>query len=301
MRPLYLAGATGGGKSSVAVALAEHTRGEIVNADAYQLYRGIEILSAAPSEADRNRVPHHLYGALDLTSECNAARYAELAEPCIAQVTKRGVLPIVVGGSGLYLKSLTHGLADLPAADPALRLRLDTLSDEELVSKLQELDPVGAEQTNLLNRRYVSRAVEICLLSGRPMSEVKAAWRDNEPEFDGVLIERPREELYARINARVPKMLAAGLIDEVAALPPKLSNTASKAIAIREVRAHLADELTLDECVAAIQQASRRYAKRQLTWLRRETGFQKVCLSESESAESAARRIRALFTHLPHA
>ncbi len=299
MRPLYIAGATGTGKSSVALALAAKLGAEVVNADAYQLYQGVEIVSAAPGAAERALVGHHLYGCLGLDEECNAGRFSRLARPVLDSLSARGVRPLVVGGSGLYLKSLTHGLSDLPA-DPTLRAELEALADDELVARLRGLDPAGAEAVNLRNRRYVMRAVEISILSGRPMSEVKTAWAGGEqPEFDGVILERPRAELYRRIDARVGQMVDAGLLDEVRALPEHLSATAEKAIGIRQVREHLAGGCSLDDCLAEIRQASRRYAKRQLTWFRREAGFQRVCLGEAEHPESAAERVLALFPSSP--
>jgi tRNA dimethylallyltransferase len=301
MRPLYIAGPTGTGKSSVALEVAARSGGEIVNADAYQLYKGLEIVSAAPSVADKALTPHHLFGCLSLAQPSNAGLYCSRATPVLAEICARGVRPIVVGGSGLYLKSLTHGLTDLPRVDAELRAELDEFSDAELVERLRQLDPVGAEQVNLQNRRYVTRALEISILSGRPMSEVKTGWREAEPDIDAVILERPRDQLYARIDARVPQMLAAGLIDEIRALPDPLSDTAEKAIGIRQVRAHLAGESTVDECVAEIQQLSRQYAKRQITWFRREAALQSVCLSEAEGPESAADRILALLPNPDHA
>ncbi len=288
--PLYIGGPTGAGKSAVALALAERCGGEIINADAFQLYRGMEVLSASPTAADRARAPHHLYGALAPTEDCNAGRYAELARPLIAGVAARGELPIVVGGSGLYLKSLTHGLADLPPADAELRSELGSLDLGELVAMLRELDPAGAESVPLQNRRYVTRAVEICLLTGRPGSELRR-WPDPPEDLRAALITRPREQLYARIDARAEAMLEAGLVEEVAALPADLSATAAKAIGIREARALLAGEIDRADCIAAIARNSRRYAKRQLTWFRREREFQSVCLAVDEPPESAATRI----------
>ena len=298
MRPLYIGGATGAGKSAVAIAIAETLGGEIVNADAYQLYSGIEIVTAAPSAADRERVPHHLFGCLRTDEDCNAGRFANLATPVIDSLLRRGKLPVVVGGSGLYLKSLTHGLSDLPPADAALRSQLDALSAEALNEELRRVDPAAATKIDAQNRRYVTRAVEISMLAGRPMSELKTDWENAAPDFDGVLIERPRDELYARINDRVPRMVEAGLLDEIRSLPPELSATAEKAIGVREVRAHLAGAQPLGDCVAAIQQASRRFAKRQLTWFRRETAFQRVCLEAADTAESAARRALSHFPNL---
>lgn len=301
MRPLYIAGPTGSGKSAIAAAFAARIGGEVVNADACQLYRRLEIVTAAPTEEDRRLAPHHLYGELDVAEECNAARYAALAKPVISSIMERGNCPIVVGGSGLYMKSLTHGLSDLPAADNALRKQLDALSLRQLVNRLRQLDPDAADQVNLLNRRYVTRAVEISILAGRPMSEMKTSWDNASPDFDGIMINRDREELYARINVRAAEMVARGLTEEIRRLPQKLSITAARAIGISEIMGHLAGEMTLEQCIDSIKQASRRYAKRQLTWFKRESGFQKVCLKQTEDTDSVVMRILSLHPRLGNA
>lgn len=298
MRPLYIAGPTGSGKSAIAATLAARIGGEVVNADACQLYRRLEIVTAAPTEEDRRLAPHHLYGELDAAEECNAASYAALAKPVISSIMERGHCPVVVGGSGLYMKSLTHGLCDLPAADAALRQQLDTLSLSQLVNRLRQLDQDAAEQVNLLNRRYVTRAVEIITLSGRPMSEVKVGWNNASPDFDGIMITRDREELYARINKRTAEMIGKGLTEEIRQLPQKLSTTAARAIGISEIKKHLAGEMPLEQCLDSIRQASRRYAKRQLTWFKKESGFQKVCLKQTEDTDSVIMRILSLHPRL---
>lgn len=300
MRPFYIAGETGSGKSSIALEIAAITGGEIVNADAYQLYKGLRIVSAAPGDGDCARHRHHLYGQIALYEEFNAAAYERLAKPLLGTLTQQQTLPIVVGGSGLYLKSLTHGLSNLPAGNPPLRAELDAMPLPELVAKLEQLDPAGAAQTDANNRRYVSRAVEICILSGRPMSELKTEWQDAAPDFDGVLIERERADLHQRINQRVPKMFEQGLREEIASLPDDISATAEKAIGLREVRSLIAGEIDRDACIEAIQTASRQYAKRQRTWFRRETGFQSVCVATDEDARSAATRILSQFPQLHH-
>ncbi len=296
--PFYLAGATGTGKSDVALGLAERCGSEIVNADAFQIYRGLDVLTAKPSAADLARVRHHLYSALDPNEVLDAARFASLASPSIAEIQGRGRVPIITGGSGLYLKALTHGISrNLPAADPALRAELTAQPLPLLAHRLHRLDPEGAAQTNLLNKRYVIRALEITLLSGRPMSELKNEWATQQPVFRGVVLVRERADLYQRINARVSRMFEGGALDEVRALET-LSRTAAKAIGVAEIRAYFAGELSRDECLDAIRQSTRRYAKRQMTWFRREKGFVPVCLAPDEGANSAIARILENFPEL---
>ena len=297
MEPFYIAGATGGGKSAVALELAVRCAGEIINADAYQLYRGMDILTAMPTAEDFRKAPHHLYSVLDLSEDSDAASYASLARQCIDTCVTRGVLPIVVGGSGLYIKALTHGLSPLPTADENLRSALADFTLDELAAWLTRLDPAGAAAMNLQNPRYVERALEISLLSGRPASELKRDWNAAEPDFEGVILDWPRQELYERINRRTHAMLDAGAIEEVRGLG-KLSTTAEKAIGIREIQAHLRGELSLEEAADQIQQATRRYAKRQITWFRREKGFQSICLNPTMDAKSAVSQILSMFPRL---
>lgn len=295
--PFYLVGPTGSGKSSIAVALAEQCAGEIINADAYQLYEGLEIVSAKPSASEIARVPHHLFGCVPINQNIDAAKFERLGRAAIAEVSARGGLPLVVGGSGLYLKTLTHGLSPLPSSEPVLRAELDAKSDAELVGQLQQLDPAGAAITNLKNRRYVIRALEITLLGGRPMSEQKNEWESATPNYRGVVIQRERAELYARINARTLQMFDCGLIDEIRSLG-ELSETAGKAIGIREVRRHLAGEIDLPTCIDKIQQTTRNYAKRQMNWFRRESQFTSICIGADDDAGSAVARILAAFPDL---
>lgn len=284
--PFYVVGPTGSGKSTVAQALAERWGGEIVNADAFQLYGGMPIITAAPTLEDRAQVPHWLYGVLAPTEESHVARYAEMAMETLREVRAKGRRPIVVGGSGLYVKALTHGLAEVPPGDPELRSELETLSQEVRVAWLEKVDPEGARSMNLRNPRYVMRALEMTLLSGYPASVLKAGWRrEPKTEVEGICLQWERAELYARINARVEEMIALGAVTEVAALPAELSSTASRAIGVRELQRHLAGEWTLAEAVAAIQQASRRYAKRQETWFRREKVFRRLSFEEALRVE----------------
>jgi tRNA dimethylallyltransferase len=290
-------GSTGTGKSAVAVALAARCGGEIINADAYQLYQGLDIVTAKPSAAELARVPHHLFGTFPIDQNIDAAKYERLGREAIDAVATRGHHPLVVGGSGLYVKTLTHGLSPLPSSQPALRAELEQQPDDQLVARLEELDPAGAATTNLKNRRYVIRALEITILGGRPMSEQKNEWQSATPTYRGVFLRRDRAELYARINARTLEMFDAGLIAEVRALGD-ISETAEKAIGIREVRRHLSGEIDLATCIDNIQQSTRRYAKRQMNWFQREPGFTSICISAADDADSAVGRILAAYPDL---
>jgi tRNA dimethylallyltransferase len=290
----FITGPTASGKSALAIALAEHVGGEIVNADAFQLYAGMDLLTAKPATADLARVPHHLYGVLPLTEACDAQRYHALAVPMIHDIHARGRVPIVVGGSGLYLKALTHGLSPLPAASPQLRTMFQHLSPGEKTAWLLQRDPESTTTVNLRNPRYVERALEICLLTGSPQSGLRRSFAQIEPQVNGVILAWDRATLYDRINQRTLAMFAAGLVEEVAAAGP-LSPTAEKAIGVREVREHLAGRATLEVTLAAIQQATRHYAKRQITWFRRERCFQTICLDSVPTAQYALTHLLELF------
>lgn len=282
---IFIAGPTASGKSALALELASRLDGEIVNADAFQLYAGLDVVTAKPSASDFARVPHHLYGVLPLTEACDAQRYHDLAGPVIDEIALRGKTPLVVGGSGLYLKALTHGLAPLPQGDAAMREKLRERPLEDKVAELLALDPAAASNVNLRNPRYVERALEICLLTGQPQSELRQSFQNAQPKVRGLVLNWEREALCHRIEARTRQMLASGALEEVAAIGD-MSITACKAIGIREIRDHLAGRLTLEQTIEAITIATRQYAKRQATWFRRETCYQTICLDSSSTAQS---------------
>ena len=276
-RPLFLCGPTASGKSALALHWARQNDAEIVNADAVQLYRGLEILSAAPSTAERAIIPHHLYGVIDPAESMDAGRYLRLAQPLIEDIQRRGKTPLVVGGSGLYLKFLTHGPSPLPQADPALRAALADIPLEELVARLRKIDPIEAARVNPHNRRYVERALEIHQLTGKAPSELRDGWESRTREVSaglrGWCLRVPRAELHQRIALRTRAMLEGGARDEVAALA-ETSATCTKAIGLREIRDWLAGHCDLATCEERINAATRQYAKRQETWFRRETWLQ---------------------------
>jgi tRNA dimethylallyltransferase len=279
----FIVGSTATGKSELGADVAREVNAEIVSADAFQIYRDLDLLTAKPDASTLAKVPHHLIGTTPLHKEMNAEKHRRAATRAIDEINSRGKLAIVVGGSGLYIKALTHGLARLPESDPKLREKLNAMSLDELRSQLIELDPKMARKIDTKNRRRLVRALEICLLTGKPASEVVAGVGDSglpgSPiPATGVFVFRDREELYTRINQRVEAMFEKGVIEEVRAAGAT-SATASQMIGLREIRELLEGRMSLLQCIAQIQQATRRYAKRQLTWFRWQTKFLPLNLS----------------------
>src|SRR5262245_35838358 len=278
-RTFFIVGPTATGKSELAADVAREVGAEIVNADAFQLYCGLDLLTAKPDAATLVKASHHLVGTTPLYEAMNAEKYRCAASRLISEIHLRGNLAIVVGGSGLYIKALTHGLAPLPESDPKLREKLKAMSLDELRSQLAELDPKTAEKIDLKNRRRVVRALEICLLTGKPFSVQRPRIQSSHSEAArGVFVFRDREELYERIDQRVETIFERGVIEEVRAAGVT-SATASQMIGLREIREFLARKKSLPQCIAEIQQATRRYAKRQLTWFWRQTTFLPLNLS----------------------
>ncbi len=276
--PLYICGPTASGKTSIALAKAKELNGEIINGDAFQVYRGLEILSAAPSSEELAQVPHHLYGICDLVETMDAARYHQLATPLIAEIGARGKKPIIVGGSGLYLKFMTHGPAEAPPGDAKLRSELDQLDLSEILRQLKERDPEEWEnqtKQNAGNRRHLSRALEICILTEGKASDLRRNFKHDPSHLEGLVLTWDREKLTERIAQRTCQMLSSGAIEEVRNLPQN-ATTACQAIGVREIKAHLNGELTHEECLEKITTATRRYAKRQENWFRRETWLKEV-------------------------
>ena len=307
----FVVGPTAVGKSEIAADVARELGAEIVSADAFQIYRGLDLLTAKPDTATRAKTPHHLIGTISILEDMNAEKYRRLALQAISEIQSREKLAIVAGGSGLYMKALTHGLSAAPAADPDLRGRLNELSLEELRQKLLRLDADAVRKIDLRNRRRVVRALEICLLTGKPVSSQRTQWSENvvaaavsggslpmrtsAATTRGVFVFRERGELYERINRRVEAMFDAGVIEEVR-MAGAMSETASKMIGLRETRELLDGKMSILQCVAAIQQATRRYSKRQLTWFRRQTNFQPLnlsLLSQNEAVKKISQLARS--------
>jgi len=273
-RIALIAGPTASGKSARAVELAEHEHGTIINADASQVYRDLRILSARPAEAEEERVPHRLFGYRDGASACSAAEWAEDAKVAIAEAIGDGRLPILVGGTGLYIRTLLEGIAPVPEIDPDIRRAVRVLSAGEAHAALTQEDPRAASRLHPNDTARLQRALEVVRSTGRGID----SWRESRTggiadrvRIDLHFIVPPVPELYARCDARVDQMIATGAVDEVAelrarALDPDLP--VMRAIGVSQLIQYLEGETELSVATAAIKQATRNYAKRQRTWLR---------------------------------
>ena len=282
----------------MAADVAHEIGAEIVSADAFQIYRGVNLLTAKPDAATLAKAPHHLIGTVPLHEEMNAEKFRTAALRAIEEIHSREKMAIVVGGSGLYIKALTHGLAVLPQVDPELRAKLNAMMIDELRSQLMQLDPETARKIDPKNRRRLVRALEICIATGKRTSDQRRQWAVADSP-SGVFVFRDRDELYTRVNNRVEAMFENGVIEEIRAAEA-MSSTASKMIGWREIHQLLAAKMSILQCVAAIQQATRRYAKRQLTWFRRQTNFEPLNLSlltHNEAVKCILLRARRSFAH----
>ena len=292
--PFFIAGPTATGKTKVAVAVAQRCGAEIVNADAFQLYAGLDVLTAKPSPRELRQVPHHLVGIVPLAETYNVARYAEAAHRCLDLITQRQRPTLVVGGSGMYIKALTHGLSPLPPAQPVFRAELEAQDTKSLQERLRRLDPVTAEVIDGKNRRRLVRAIEICVVTGRRYSDFRDLWTPDPESVPsvGVFLLRSKVELDERISRRVKEMFANGIVEEVRAIcPQSVSETASRMIGWREVQDYLRGDVSLATCIEKIEAATRRYAKRQMTWFRKERMFEHIVLSDGDDPAVAVDRI----------
>lgn len=288
-----IVGPTASGKTDCVVQLSERlaalTPLEIISADAFQVYRGMDIGTAKPSASLRARLPHHLVDILAPLQSWSAGQFAAAADALIGEILGRGGLPVVCGGSGLYVAALVGGLHDAPAADPSLRGA--SLGREELLQRLRSIDSGAADRLRSAPSHRLTRAIEMTEHSGRRLDEIRAGarWRSRF-RFRVFALEVERAELYARIDARVDAMIAAGLMEEVEGLrragvgPGMISQ---KAIGYREAHRFLDGEISREEMIRLVKRNSRRYAKRQETWIRgRFPDVRRVQLSSSHAAGS---------------
>jgi tRNA dimethylallyltransferase len=269
---ILIAGPTASGKSALALTLAQQIDGVIVNADSSQVYPELRVLSAAPTDDERRRAQHRLYGVRDGALPCSAADWAEMARREIAELHATGRMPILVGGTGLYLRTLLDGIAPVPAIDADVRERVRSAPIDENHAKLRGLDPSAAERIRATDTTRINRALEVILSTGRTLAEwqqERSGGIADEVELRPLLLLPPRKWLYARCDERFAHMIDQGAVSEVERLLARKLNQnlpVMRAIGVRELSAYLLGTSTLDEAVAAGQQATRRYAKRQYTW-----------------------------------
>jgi tRNA dimethylallyltransferase len=267
-----IAGPTASGKSALALRLAEQVGGVIVNADSAQIYHHLPILSAAPGPDELRRAEHRLYGVLDGARPCSAADWADMAKREIAEIHSAGKVPILAGGTGLYLRTLLEGIANVPPIDPGVRKKVREAPVEENRRSLQKVDPDAASRLNPADTARIARALEVVLSTGKALSE----WQDkreggitDDIELKPVVLLPPREWLYQRCDERFSKMVDNGAPIEVQALLDRHLDPVlpvMRAIGVREIADWLNGKITREDAIAAGRQATRRYAKRQYTW-----------------------------------
>jgi len=273
-----IAGPTASGKSALALQIAEKSGGVIINADSQQVYRELRILTARPTPEEEARAPHRLYGTMSAAESCSAGQWLIFAKMEIDWALGQRLQPIVVGGTGLYLKALMQGISAMPDIPP--EVRAIAMSDYEMMGKeafaarLREIDAAFFERLKVYDRQRLTRAYEIWLGSGKTLSwwQAQGATPPYPPEsFTVQKVELPREELYARCDARVIGMVEQGAVEEVKSLlalhlPDTLP--AMKSVGVPEFSAYIREEMPLDQAISKVQQSTRNYAKRQMTWLR---------------------------------
>ncbi|MBK19670.1 MAG: tRNA (adenosine(37)-N6)-dimethylallyltransferase MiaA [Rhodospirillaceae bacterium] len=276
---LVVAGPTASGKTDLAVDAAEKFGGAVINADSMQIYQGLEVLTASPGLAARLRAPHKLYGIRDPATPCSAGEWVELAKSEISASLDAGLLPIVVGGTGMYLRTLMSGIARMPPVPSEIRskvrARMKELGSEILHTELQKADPESAKRLDPSDSQRIARATEIFEATGKPLTywhnQDSNIGQNAEFVFTSILLEPPRDVLYQACNTRFEQMLSGGALDEVKSLSARRLDPdlpAMKALGIPDLLRHIDGQISIEEACIAGQQSTRRYAKRQGTWFK---------------------------------
>ena len=300
---LMIAGPTASGKSEIALILAGRLPGEIVSVDSMQVYRGMDLGTAKPSADEQRAARHHLIDVAECNETFDAARFVSLAREAIDHIGGRQRVPILCGGTGLYFKALREGLGEAPPANPSLRAELERIPISLLLEELAAKDPATFQRIDRKNPRRIVRAVEVLRVSGQPHSRQRAAWfsplegasKDAPAIF---VLRRESQDLHSRINARVDRMFAAGLVAETRGLLARgleQNRTAMQAIGYRQVVEHLQGKRSLPETIALVKTKTSQFAKRQMTWYRRQLPVCWIDVAADEAAASAADRIQAGF------
>ncbi|MDH4099652.1 MAG: tRNA (adenosine(37)-N6)-dimethylallyltransferase MiaA [Nitrospirota bacterium] len=294
-KPLVLVGPTASGKSAVALRVAKMMDAEIINADSVQVYRHLDLGTAKPPMEERKQVPHHLIDMVEPSEEFSAARFRTMALKAIDDIISRGKVPIITGGTGLYIRALCRGLFFGPSAKTEVREDLIAVEAQEsgtLYRKLAEVDPEAATKIHPNDLRRVVRALEVFLSSGKKISDLQKEWEGEDTgNFILVGLAWDRKEIYRRINERVDRMLASGFVDEVRSLldrgvSPDLKPM--KSLGYLQIVEHLQGKYDLERARELIKMETRRYAKRQMTWFRKEPGILWIeCRDEMAISEIA--------------
>lgn len=279
IKVLFVVGPTASGKTDLSIRLAKNLNGEIISADSMQIYKGIHIASAAPDESEKCGIPHHLFEFLDLSQEYSVAEYVKVAREKIKEVAKRGKTPIIVGGTGLYVSSLLDNIEFLDEETDyelrnSLEEKFDKIGAEQMLKELAEFDIDSANRLHKNNRRRIIRAFEVYIKTGKTFTEQNALSKNGETEIEPLVIGitfKDREKLYERINRRVDLMLENGLLEEARKTFGNNKKGGFQAIGHKELYPIFTGESTAKDCTEKLKQQTRRYAKRQLTWFRRDS------------------------------
>ena len=294
---LALVGPTAVGKSEVALELARRLNGEIVSVDSMQVYCGMDIGTAKPTFKQRSEIPHHLVDVVDLKASFDAAEFVRLAKQAVKEISVRGRVPILCGGTGLYFRAFFDGLGQAPEGSPELRAKLDRTPLDELLRQLEQSDPITYEKIDRRNRRRVTRALEVIRLTGKPYSVQQADWKQaavavNRPPCFGLV--RSSGDLEHRIKARVDKMFAEGLVAETQKLLRaglEENRTAMQALGYRQIVEHLQGARSLPETIALVKIRTRQFAKRQMTWFRRQLSVDWIHVQPADSTPDIAEQV----------
>ena len=296
---LVVAGATGTGKTSVAIELARHFGGELVGADSVQVYRGFDIGAAKPTASELGDVRHHLIDVFDPDQDVDAMTFARLADAAIGEIRGRGHLPIIVGGTGLWIRALVRGLVAVPPVDPELRSQLEAAARNEgaaaLHAKLMEVDPLAAELIHPNDALRIVRALEVYEQTGTALGILRAEHALGAPRYQAmfVVLEMDRALHETLIERRVEQMLGAGWVDEVRALRQRWGDRVRPlgSVGYRDILAHLRDAIPLDETLRRVRKSTRVYARRQRTWFKGEPGVSWRCESDELRSPEGLQRI----------
>jgi len=303
---IVIAGPTASGKTAAAVELCKLIGGEVVSADSMQIYRGMDVLSAKPTAAEMDGIPHHMLGIADPKEKFSAAKYRDMAKEIISGIIARGNMPVICGGTGLYINAVTRPMEFSEKCDETLRKELLAMADmpggrEKLHGILKEIDPEAAYKLHPNDVRRVTRAIEVFRLTGVTQSEQARIDAQREGDYDESFfaLSWPRDVLYERINRRVDIMLENGLVDEVRALRRDEENhpTALQAIGYKEIAAALEGRLSMQEAIGLVKQLSRNYAKKQMTWFQRDDRCVWIEAQDKTAAQVAVEMIRYLEEH----
>lgn len=301
---VVIVGPTAVGKSEIAIELALVLDGEVVTADSMQVYRGLDIGTAKPSLEERRGIPHHLIDICEPNERFNVARYRDLAHETIADIHRRGKMPILAGGTGLYVKAvLDDFLFPDQGADYELRQSLERMAEEKgpivLHQRLEAIDPPTAARLHPNDIRRVIRAIEVYETTNKPLSEHLKDAATKKPRYETVMVglTRPRESLYRRIEKRVDQQIEDGLIDEVKGLLNRYGDlpVAQQALGYKEIAAYLKGECTLDEAIATLKRDTRHFAKRQFTWFKRDKRIAWIDLEELQGVDQAIAAIQQII------